>query len=446
MAESGSNNLIVYGLLQYPLRATIRDHLYSFRRHGQGRYFYLNIAARRPPAWLREVDFDTVIFHHTLTGQRMAPSLLRWQLRRARALDGLGRYRIAMVQDECVYTDAIDAFTGEFGIDHVFSVAPPSEWAKIYPRATAAGVRFSQNLTGYLSAETVERVDRIVTEHPERPIDIGYRAWGGLLSFGRQGLLRRQLEEAFGPAAAARGLRTDLSTDLADTIHGDDWFRFLASCKYVIGAEGGATILDGDGTFKRRTERYLAKHPDASFEQVEAACFPGEDGRLQLFAISPRHLEACATRTCQVLVEGDYSGVLRPGEHYIPIRKDLSNLDDVLEQIQSDEQRERLTEAAYRDVVASGRYGYERFVAEVEQAAAEGLALKGAGAGAAAAASNGAAPQARRCRPFTAAPSAWTGPPGAAWRRRSAGPAPCAGRAATVLPGNLGLPRRSRLP
>ena len=56
------NVLLIYGLLQYPLRATIRDHLYSFRRHGRARYFYLNIAARRPPSWLREVDFDTVIF------------------------------------------------------------------------------------------------------------------------------------------------------------------------------------------------------------------------------------------------------------------------------------------------------------------------------------------------------------------------------------------------
>ena len=371
-----SNVLVVYGLLQYPLRATIRDHLYSFRKHGDGRYYYLNIAVRRPPAWLHEIPFDTVIFHHTLTGQRMAPSLLRWQLRRARALDGIGRYRIAMVQDECIYTDAIDSFVTEYEIDHVFSVAPPSEWGKIYPKATARGVRFSQNLTGYLAAETVERVDRIVAENPERPIDIGYRAWGGLLSFGRQGLLRRQLEDAFGPAAAERGLRTDLSTDLADTIHGDDWFRFLASCKYVIGAEGGATVLDSDGTFKKRTERFLAAHPDASYEEVEAACFPGEDGRLQLFAISPRHLEACATRTCQVLVEGSYSGVLRPREHYIEIRRDLSNLPDVLQQIESDEHRQNLTEAAYRDVVASGRYGYERFVSEVEQAAEEGLAGK----------------------------------------------------------------------
>ena len=179
---------------------------------------------------------------------------------------------------------------------------------------------------------------------------------------------------------------------------------------------------------------------------MEAACFPGEDGRLQLFAISPRHLEACATRTCQVLVEGDYSGVLRPGEHYIPISKDLSNLDDVLEQLQSDEQRERLTEAAYRDVVASGRYGYERFVAEVEQAAAEGLALKGAGAGSAAAASNGASPQAPPLRTLHRRAERLDR---TSWRRVAAAVrwARALRRArGTVLPGNMGLPRRSRLP
>lgn len=371
------NTLVVYGLLQYPLRSTISDHLYSFREYGKGRHFYLNLAARRAPRYLHKIPFDTVIFHHTLTGQRMAPSLLRWQLRRAKALDGLGRTRIAMVQDECVYTDAIDEFIGEYDIDRVFSVAPPSEWEKIYPQARARGVHFSQNLTGYLSPQTVERIDRIVEQTPERPIDIGYRAWGGLVSFGRHGLLRTQLEEAFRSAAAERGLRADLSTDLADTLHGDDWFRFLASCRYVIGAEGGATVLDPDGSIMKRTEAYLAEHPDADFEEVEEACFPGEDGRLQLFAASPRHLEACATRTCQVLVEGDYSGVLEAGKHYIEIKKDLSNIPEVLDQMQDDALREQIADNAYRDVVASGRYSYARLVEQVEDAAAEELAGKG---------------------------------------------------------------------
>jgi hypothetical protein len=372
------NTLIVYGLLQHPLRSTIRDHLYSFRELGDGRHYYLNVAARRVPRWVGKVPFDAVVFHHTLTGQRMEPRLLRWELRRARALDGVGRYRIAMVQDECIYMDAIDEFIADYDIDEVFSVAPPSEWEKIYPQAVGRGVRFSQNLTGYLSRETVGRVDRIVAETPQRDIGIGYRAWGGLMSLGRLGQRRTELERVFAAAAADRGISADLSTDLADTLHGDDWFRFLARCRYVIGAEGGATVLDRDGRFMEATQAYLAEHPEAGFDEVEAACFPGEDGKLQLHAISPRHIEACATRTCQVLVEGDYSGVLRAGEHYIELKRDLANLDEVMGLIESDSERERITENAYSDIVASGRYGYSRLVGQVQDSIESGLERKGA--------------------------------------------------------------------
>ena len=67
-----------------------------------------------------------------------------------------------------------------------------------------------------------------------------------------------------------------------------------------------------------------------------------------------------------MLVEGDYNGVLRAGEHYIPLRRDLSNLEDVLRGLADERRREQLVEAAHRDVVASGRYEYPKFVAEVE--------------------------------------------------------------------------------
>lgn len=361
------NVLIVYALLQHPLRATIRDHLYSFRAHARSRCFYLNLGVRRVPRWALRTRFDAVIFHHTITGQRMQPPLLAWQLRRARELRGLAPNTIALIQDECIYTELMNEFVEEFEVDHLFSVAPPSEWPKIYAGVDRERVRFHQVLPGYLEDETVGRIDRIVAEAGERPVDIGYRAWAGLPSFGRHGNMRLRLQETIEPAAAERGLRTDMSTSLADTLHGDDWFRFLASCKYVAGAEGGATVLDPSGELRLHTERYLAEHPGASFDEIEAACFPGEDGKLALFAISPRHIEACATRTCQVLVEGSYSGVLRAGEHYIELRRDLSNLDEVLELVRSDGERARLTDAAYRDVVASGAYSYRRFVGGLEQ-------------------------------------------------------------------------------
>jgi len=109
-----------------------------------------------------------------------------------------------------------------------------------------------------------------------------------------------------------------------------------------------------------------AERPGASFEELEAACFPGRDGELTLHALSPRHLEACATRTAQILVEGEYNGVLERDRHYLPLRRDLSNLDELLDAVAADRDRERTAEAAYRDVVASGRWTYRRLVDDVE--------------------------------------------------------------------------------
>ena len=87
--------------------------------------------------------------------------------------------------------------------------------------------------------------------------------------------------------------------------------------------------------------------------------------KLQLFAISPRHLEACATKTCQVLVEGSYNGILTAGEHFIELKKDFSNIHLVLDKIKEDKQREHIVNRAYKDIVQSGKYSYNNFVKDV---------------------------------------------------------------------------------
>jgi hypothetical protein len=77
--------------------------------------------------------------------------------------------------------------------------------------------------------------------------------------------------------------------------------------------------------------------------------------------ISPRHFEACATRTAQVLVEGEYNGILKPGIHYIPLKRDLSNVVDVCTAMGDEELRVAISERAYADVVQSRRYEYKAF-------------------------------------------------------------------------------------
>lgn len=366
--QATGNILVVQCIRDWPLRASVEDHTRAFARYSPRRCFYLNLPAHSPARIPRDVRFDLILFDTTFVGSRWAGDFFvgLWDL--VRPLRGRAAVAAMLPQDEFIRADLLCRFIDDMGIDWVFSVAPESEWDKIYAGVDQDRVRFQRVLTGYLDTATLGRIERIAARQAERAIDIGYRAKTVAPWLGRQGQLKPGIAERVEPAARLRGLSVDISTRAEDTLFGDAWFEFLARSKYTIGVEGGSSILDVDGSVRARTEAYLEAHPGASFEQVEAACFPGRDGETDLVAISPRHLEACATRTCQILVEGSYGGILKPGVHYLALRRDMSNLDDILTVVARDDVRERLVEAAHRDVVASGNYTYERFVAEVEDA------------------------------------------------------------------------------
>ncbi len=348
------------------LRESVRDHLYSLQRHSDHRCFYVNLAVRRVPLWLTRIPFDVVVFHTTFLSKRGNPGYFERLCERAAPLKSLAARRIALPQDEYLPPRSLCDFISEFGVDHVFSVAPASEWQAIYPSVDRSRVGISRVLTGYLEPS---RLHGPGSNPNGRPIDIGYRAKEIPPWLGRQGQLKAEVGRAFAVAAPRVGLRSDISMQHEDTLLGPEWMRFLASCKYTLGVEGGASLLDRDGSIRACTERFLAERPVSSFEEIEAACFPGEDGSFGLVALSPRHLEACATRTCQILIEGEYNGVLEANRHYLPLRADLSNLDEVLETVRRDDRRNAIVEAAYADVVASGAYSYRRFVEELERVA-----------------------------------------------------------------------------
>jgi hypothetical protein len=223
----------------------------------------------------------------------------------------------------------------------------------------------TQVLSGYLEPETLGRINRLSREVTRRDIDIGYRAWKPKPWLGRHGMMKGWIAGAVADEGRRRGLVTDISLEAADTLLGDDWFRFLLRCRYVIGVESGASVLDRDGRIRACADAYVNQHPDAQFEDVEAACFPGRDGGLSLRGISPRHLEACATRTTQILVEGEYSGILEPGRHYIPLRADLGNLAEVLDMVAGGENHQEMADRAHAEIVASGRHEYGAFVSTV---------------------------------------------------------------------------------
>lgn len=351
--------VLYYQQYERGIRSTVQEHLYSFRRYSEEQFYYLNVAGGIP-AYLAKIRFDLVIYHYTMCACRFQPGFFdtietRWQ-----RLIGIEGYKVAIAQDEQINTNGLCRFFKRFGIKTVFTCLPEHEWQKVYPTEKSGVSDFVTVLTGYVDERSIPLVHSLAAS--ERCIDVGYRARKNSYSLGRHGTIKWRIADFFNSLDDRLGLRFDISTDPSDVFYGDDWYRFLCRCRTVLGCEGGASLHDPDGDIERSVSGYLANKPDASFEEVEKACFPELDGNLELFALSPRHFEACVTKTCQILVEGDYNGIFLPGVHYISLNKDFSNINEVLSKICDHQYCAQLAENAYNDIVLSGKYTYKYFV------------------------------------------------------------------------------------
>jgi hypothetical protein len=134
----------------------------------------------------------------------------------------------------------------------------------------------------------------------------------------------------------------------------------------VLGSESGASAIDRRGELVAAERTMLAEQPSLVFADFDAAISAGWDGQLP-GSVGPRHLEAAAARTCQVLVEGGYDGVLEPEVHYLPVRPDGSDTDAVVERLADHRLVEATATRAYADIVLSGRYGYAALAAQLER-------------------------------------------------------------------------------
>lgn len=349
-----ANILIVYYYAQYPPRATHVDHLYALKRYSGHRVSHLNMRVHDLSRKVAEFPWDIIMFDDLFFSTRWQRGLFAELVEKVRPLQEHPAVKAIAPQDEFLSMDVVNQFVRDFDVAHIFSVSPASEWPKIYPKVPPSA-QIHKMLTGYIDNRLQRRIGSFAGP---RTIDIGYRTHRSPYWLGRHAQLKSELGVAF--ARAFKGLTVDISVEKADAIKGDGWFKFLSKCKYQLGIEGGASILDWDGSYQSRTAEYLKSHRGASFEEVESVCFPGVDGSLQLYALSPRHFECALTRTCQILVEGEYDGVLKPWQHYIPVKKDLSNVGEVLGLVRDDKLRRDIVERTWDEIVAPGQYTYEK--------------------------------------------------------------------------------------
>lgn len=365
-------NEIVNGILlfyHHPVTAsapTILEHMDSLRRHSQFAVWNVNTELGFPPG-LGGVQVQIIVLHYSLFGAwpyRLGAAFTEYLVR---CRDS---YKVAFFQDEHRYCQNRFAFLSQYRIDCVYTLLEPP-WVKDVYQKYAQVPRVICNLTGYISADLIEMARQRGKREEERTIDVGYRARPLAYYMGRGAQEKTEIAERFLQHARELELCLDIKTGEEDRIYGDAWYEFLANCRGVIGVEAGVSVFDLEDQVRPACDRLLAENPGISFAEVEEKILAPWEDNIYYRTISPRHFEAAALRVCQILYEGRYSGILQPMVHYLPLKKDFSNFDQVMHLFQDPAVRRELTENSYRDLIASGRYDYRRFIEGFDAALGE---------------------------------------------------------------------------
>lgn len=335
---------------------TVFEHLDSFRRYSHHRHFYAH--ARNTEADIAWDQFDAVVIHYCV---RVVFDLIpNGLLLKVAKFEGP---KILFVQDEYDLTRNIWKSVRQLGVSNVFTCVPEEHRQLVYPLNEVPRVQFTQTLTGFVPADTEVGVKP--TRMADRTTIIGYRGRALPYYYGDLGQEKLLIAKGMRQACEERGIPSDIEWDEDRRIYGEDWPKFLVSCKATLGTESGANLFDFDGGLRSAVTQALAKDPRATYEQVKQDLGWAEESPI-MNQISPRFFEAIAFKTALVLFEGTYSGILRPWEHYIPLRKDFSNLDAVFNALADDDALDRMVARAHQDVIGSGKYTYQKFVEQYD--------------------------------------------------------------------------------
>ncbi len=342
--------------------STVKAHLDGFEKYSFHRIYYA------PATIGSEVEinfnlFDVIIIHYSLrlTSTGIGPHIPSDSI--TNGLENFPGLKILFIQDEYDRIKISWSWIKRLGIQTIYSSVPEKFWPQVYPKDELGQIELVHTLTGYVPEE-LEKLAIKPTEF--RKLLIAYRGRNLPFWYGDLGQEKEFIGVKMSEIARAKNLPVDIEWTEEKRIYGSDWYTFLSSAKVTLGTESGCNVFDFDGELSASIRDFMSKNPTTTYQTVRQTFLEVHEGKIGMNQISPKIFEAIALRTGLVLFEGTYSNIVQANIHYIPLKKDFSNIEEVLEKIQDDQYLKQMTERAYKDVIESGAYRYISFVKSVD--------------------------------------------------------------------------------
>ena len=350
--------LLVYWFPPGGFAPSMMEHIHAFKRNSRYPVFEWNTAHGFPET-LRGYRFQVILLHYSLFGGPIYWIDEKWLAYLNKMENAL---KVAFFQDEYRLWGLRYDLLERLRIDIVYTCFEPQWHGETYHKHEWRG-KAIYALTGYVGEDLLKMAQKHAQPRPQRRIDVGYRARRLDAYMGRGALEKNFIGEEFRRRAAAHDLPMDIDTTEEGRIYGEDWYRFIGDCRAVLGVESGASVVDTDDILWPAYYRMTYENRVIDIVAVEKVLdLAGKENNIYLRTISPRHFEAAALNTVQILFRGRYSDILEPGRHYLPLEKDFSNLDEILKALKDTSLINEIISTVRTEIIDSGRWSYQAFM------------------------------------------------------------------------------------
>ena len=314
------------------------------------------------PKYIQYINFDLIILGPTFLYSRFNPNIFNKFQKKYDFISKLDTYKIAMPQDEYTYSEILDQWMCDWNITCIFSVLPNFK-DLIYPKYIKRG-KIKEGFTMYINEKSIKGFKH--KDLKRRNIDISYRASALPESYGSLGQIKKDIGLSMSKfLKKIKTLNTDISTNKNKILSGKSWYRFLEDSKACIVPPSGSSIFDPKGEIRIAVEKYKLKFPKSKFCEVERNCFPNEDNKYFMTALSPRNIEAALAGTVQICVDTNFSDILEPNLDYIPLNKDLSNVKEIIKILKNDKKLNLIAANCRKKILSTKKLDQNYFQNEI---------------------------------------------------------------------------------
>jgi hypothetical protein len=154
----------------------------------------------------------------------------------------------------------------------------------------------------------------------------------------------------------------DVSLRVEDRFNFKDWAIFLNRCSSMPSTITGSDFFYLDDKIRNQVNKYYHNYltPNSlrinkfdstykkNFNIVYEKFFKNLTTGTKWRGLTGKVIEAMGTKTINILVDGDYGPLLKPDEHYIPLKKNFSNFEECIEKVKDKNYFYKITENSYK--------------------------------------------------------------------------------------------------